>query len=150
MPHPMRQNYRLILASICWLFLLAACSKTPDEEQIRNAIGEIESAVQNRQTGPVLEYLADGFRGPHDMDTRQVRQLMAAHYLRNRNINVVLAGMQIEITGINAHVSFNAAVTGGAGMLPERLQYYDVDTQWRKLDGDWQIIRADWAPAGQE
>lgn len=150
MLHPMRRYYCVFFLSICWLFLLAGCSKTPDEQQIRNAIDEIESAVQNRQTGPVLEHLADNFRGPHDMDTRQVRQLMAVHYLRNQNINVVLAGMQVEISGINARVSFNAAVTGGAGMLPERLRYYDIDTQWRKLDGDWLIIRADWAPVGQE
>ncbi len=131
------------------LLLVAACSKTPDEQLIRGAIDEIESAVQKRETKPVLRHLDKNFVGPEGMNVRQVRQLMAAHYFRNKNINVVLAGMRIQITGGDASVVFNAAVTGGAGMLPERIQYYDVETSWRKLDGDWRIVRADWSPAGQ-
>lgn len=137
---------RLILIP---LLLLGACSKTPDEQLIRSAIDEMESAVQQHQTKPVLKHLAQDFVGPEGMTVRHVRQLMAAHYLGNRNINVVLAGMRIQIMDNDASVIFNAAVTGGAGMLPERLQYYDVKTTWRKLDGDWRIIRADWTPAGQ-
>lgn len=137
------------------LFLLIAlwltgCSKTPDEQLIREAIDEIETAVQDRQTQPVIQRLAEGFRGPQDMNVRQVRQLMAAHYFRNRNINVVLAGMRIQINGIDASVNFNAVVTGGVGTLPDQLQYYDVETVWRKIDGDWRIIRADWSPAGRD
>ena len=133
------------LLSALWL---TGCSKTPDEQLIREAIDQIETAVQNRQTQPVLKRLAEGFRGPQDMNVRQVRQLMAAHYIRNRNINVVLAGMRIQINGIDASVNFNAVVTGGVGTLPDQLQYYDVETVWRKIDGDWRIIRADWSPAG--
>ncbi|MCG6975384.1 MAG: hypothetical protein LJE56_03120 [Acidiferrobacterales bacterium] len=142
--------HRLILPAISLFaaICLAGCSKTPDEQLIRNAIDEIETAVQNRQTQPVLKHLAEGFRGPQDMNVRQVRQLMAAHYFRNRNINVVLAGMRIQINGIDASVNFNAVVTGGAGTLPDQLQYYDVETVWRKMDDDWRIIRADWSPAG--
>lgn len=137
---------RLILIP---MLLLVACSKTPDEQLIRSAIDDMESAVQQRQIKPVLKHLAQDFIGPEGMTVRQVRQLMAAHYFRNKNINVVLAGMRIQILGNDASVIFNAAITGGAGMLPERLQYYDVKTTWRKLGGDWRIIRADWAPAGQ-
>jgi hypothetical protein len=148
-PHPVQQIRSSVFLILVWLLFLAACSKTPDEQLIREAIGEIETAVQQRQTKPVIKHLASNFLGPQDMDVRQVRRLMAAHYFRNQNINVVLAGLRIDINGINASVRFNAAVTGGAGILPERLQYYNVTTQWRKLDGDWRIIRADWQPAGQ-
>ena len=146
---PVQIKFTTVFVLIVLALLQAACSKTPDEQQIREALSEMESAVQNRQTQPVLKHLSSDFRGPHDMTVRQVRQLMAAHYFRNQNINVVLAGLRIEINGINATVRFNAAITGGAGMLPERLQYYDIDTRWRKLDGDWRVIRADWVPAGQ-
>lgn len=125
---------------------LVACDKTPDEEKIRNTLGDIETAVQNRQSRPVLKRLAKNFTGPEGMGIREIRQLMAAHYLRNKNIQVIIAGLRIVVSGNDADVRFNAATTGGAGMLPERLQYYDVETTWRKLDGDWLIVRATWTP----
>ncbi|MFV1997674.1 MAG: hypothetical protein ACC641_06650 [Acidiferrobacterales bacterium] len=125
---------------------LVACDKTPDEEKIRGALNEIEIAVQNRQTRPVLKHLSKNFTGPEGMTVRQIRQLMAAHYFRNKNIQVVIAGLSIKITGIDADVRFNAATTGGTGLLPERLQYYDVETTWQKIDNDWRIVRADWTP----
>lgn len=125
---------------------LVACDKTPDEEKIRAALSEIETAVQKRQTRPVLKYFSKNFTGPDGMTVRQLRQLMAAHYFRNKKIQIVIAGLRIKVTGIDADVHFNAATTGGTGLLPERLQYYDVDTTWRKIDGDWRIKSANWMP----
>ncbi len=125
---------------------LVACDKTADEEKIRGALNEIEMAVQKHQTRPVLKHLSKNFTGPEGMTVQQIRQLMAAHYFRNKNIQVVIAGLSIKVTGSDADVHFNAATTGGASMLPERLQYYDVETTWEKIDGDWRITSADWAP----
>ncbi|MEE8482515.1 MAG: hypothetical protein V3S12_04110 [Acidiferrobacterales bacterium] len=125
---------------------LAACDKTPDEEQIRNVLGEIEIAVQKRQSRPVLKHLSKDFTGPQEMGVKQIRQLMAAHYFRNKNIHIVIAGLRIAINGHDAEVRFNAATSGGIGMLPDRLQYYDVETTWQKIDGDWLIVRASWKP----
>lgn len=125
---------------------LVACDTTPDEEKIRNVLREIEAAVQTRQTEPVLKHLSKNFSGPEGMKVQQIRRLMAAHYLRNKNIQVVITGLRITVNGNDADVRFNAATTGGTGMLPERLQYYSMETSWQKSDGDWLIVYADWAP----
>jgi len=125
---------------------LIACDRTPDEEKIRNTLGKIEAAVQKRETKPALKYLSKNFSGPEGMKIQQIRQMMAAHYIRNKNIQVVIAGLKIKVTGNDAEVNFNAATTGGTGVLPERLQYYDIETVWQKIDGDWLITRADWSP----
>lgn len=125
---------------------LVGCDKTPDEDQIRNVLGEIETAVQQRQSRPVLNHLSKDFSGPQEMGVKQIRQLLAAHYFRNKNISIVVAGLRIEITGNDAEVHFNAATSGGIGLLPDKLQYYDIETIWRKIDGDWLIVRANWTP----
>ena len=133
----------LILAAV----LLVSCSRTPDETLIRQAIDSMVQAVEHRQPGPVLDRLAAGFKGPEEMGVRQVRAYLAAQYFRNPKIHILLTGLRIEVLGNEADVSFHAAVAGGAGLLPDRAQYYSVTTRWRKIDGDWRVVRAEWEPA---
>jgi hypothetical protein len=135
-----------LLFALC-AALLAGCERTPDEVVIRETIDAMVAAVERREPKPVLEKLAQDFRGPEDIDARQVRQILAAQFFRNPNIRVVLAGMKIEVLGIDATARFKAFVTGGEQLLPQRADYYDVTLEWRKRDGDWQIVRALWEPA---
>jgi hypothetical protein len=137
---------RAILLTLAAL-LLVSCSRTPDETLIRQAIDTMVTAVEHRQSGPVLDRLAPGFRGAEDMNARQVRAYLAAQYFRNPKIHILLTGLRIDVLGNEADVRFHAAVAGGAGFVPQRAQYYAVTTRWRKIDGEWQVVRADWEPA---
>jgi ketosteroid isomerase-like protein len=130
------------------LLSLVACHRTPDEAQIRHAIDDMAQAVKRHDSGPVLDRLAPGFHGPEDMDVRQVRALLLAQYFRNPKIHVIVTGLRIHVVGDEADVVFHAAVAGGTGLLPQRGQYYAVTTRWRKIDGDWRVLRATWEAAG--
>ncbi len=136
---------RLIL--LLTVLLLTACSHKPDETLIRQSIDEMVQAVEQHHSGPVLDHLAPAFRGPEDMDTRRVRAFLAAQYFRNPKIHVILTGLHVRLDGDEADVVFHAAVAGGVGIVPERAQYYVVTTRWRKIDGDWRVLRAQWEPA---
>lgn len=127
--------------------VLAGCERAPDDVRIREAIDDMAAAVERREPKSVLENLAQEFRGPEDIDSRQLRQIMAAQFLRNPNIRVVLAGIRIEVLGIDATSRFKAFVTGGEQWLPQRADYYEVTLEWRKRNGDWQVVRALWEPA---
>lgn len=41
---------------------------------------------------------------------------------------------------------FRILVTGGAGLLPESGQLYEVETGWIRDGGDWLLDKAEWQP----
>jgi hypothetical protein len=75
-----------------------------------------------------------------------VRSLLAYHLVRNQKIRVFVSGIQIEVKGEGADVRFKATLTGAEGLIPERLQYYDVHLEWWKNKKQWSIVGAEWGP----
>jgi len=137
---------RLLTIILTTALLLTACSKPPDEQQIRDNLDQVVKAVKDRKPKAVVEHLADDFLGQEQMTAEQVRQFMIAQFFRNQNINLVVTGLKITVEGDTARVDFRAVVTGGMNWLPERVDYYQINSNWVKRDGDWLIHRASWKP----
>jgi len=137
---------RLFTIIVTTALLLSACSKPPDEQQIRDNLDQVVKAVKDRKPKAVVEHLADDFLGQEQMTTEQVRQFMIAQFFRNQNINLVVTGLKISVEGETARVDFRAVLTGGMNWLPERVDYYQINSSWVKRDGDWLIHRANWKP----
>jgi hypothetical protein len=67
-------------------------------------------------------------------------------FLRYRDVGLTLGPLDVDVREQQATVRFTAALTGGAGMLPDSGQVYDVDTGWRLVDGEWRLVNASWKP----
>jgi len=128
------------------LLLFAACSRTPDETLIRQSLDQMVASVEQRQPKEVVSHLTDDFLAQDRMGTEEIRRFMIAQFFRNQKINIVITGLQIEVQGSRARVQFRAAISGGANWLPERLDYYELTTQWQKTGGDWKMQNANWQP----
>ena len=126
--------------------LLSACTKTPDEAAIRDAIGDMSLAVENKESRTFLAYLDPAFQDQYGRDAKVIRQVLAYHFLANQNITVVITDIQIQITGSTAQAILHVATTGASRLIPERGQYYELTTGWRKLDGEWLVVSASWQP----
>jgi hypothetical protein len=126
--------------------MLVACSRSSDESQIRTAIDEMAQAIENRQPKQLLTHLAPSFQGQESIDRDGVRGMMAAQFVRNENIKVFLSGVRIAVNGQLATARFKATLTGAQGVLPERLQYVDVELEWWKDKKQWSVVRATWQP----
>lgn len=137
---------RPLILLLATALLLTACSKPPDEQQIRDNLDLVVKAVKDRKPKAVVEHLADDFLGQEQMTAEQVRQFMIAQFFRNQNINLVVTGLKVTVEGDTARVDFRAVVTGGVNWLPERVDYYQINSGWVKRDGDWLIHRANWKP----
>lgn len=134
------------LAMLC--LLLIACSKPAAEEQIRQQLAELESAVQARDASRIDSVLGENFAGPDGMDRRAARRLAAAIFLRHQAINTRTGPLQIELQGDDsARVSTTVMVSGGSGgLLPEQAEMYRFDSGWRQQGGEWRMVNASWQP----
>ena len=125
-----------------------ACARTPPEQALRDTIAQLQRDIGARDADAVTSVLAEDFVGNEGMDRRGARQLAAGTFLRYREVGAKLGPLQVEMQGDrHATVRFTAAISGGAGLVPQEGQVYQVITGWRLVDGDWMLTSADWTPA---
>ena len=127
--------------------LLSSCSKTPPVEAIENNLAVIQAAIEAKNNGDVMEHILDSFRGNEHLDKTNLRKLLAAHFLRHKNINVVVTTMQVEHnpkSPFYAYMHGLVAITGAEHLLPEDGRIFKVSGQWELHDGDWLLAKLDW------
>lgn len=146
----MRQSERTWSRAVVWMMacilLLAGCARTPPEERLRETLNGLQAAIEERNVSALDEMLAEDFIGPGGLDRSGARRMAQAMFLRYRDVGVGLGPLDVQVHAQHAKVSFTAALTGGAGMLPDSGQMYDVETGWRLEDGEWQLVNANWKP----
>lgn len=125
------------------LILITSCSSKSDEDQIRNRLGEIVSAVEDRDRRRVNAFLTADFVARSRGQQVDSNLLMLAYFRQVKNIRIITYGTEVVVTGNEAAVQLNAVVSGGQGWLPERLNVFNVNTVWLK-DDDWLVQAAEW------
>lgn len=135
-----------VVACACALALVA-CTRPAPEQALRDAIAQMEAAVEARDVDALREPLADDFIGPEGMDRRGAQRLAQLVFLRNRSIGVTLGPLDVAMQGQGATVAFTAGITGASGtLLPESAQVYQVTTGWRLRGEQWELVSIDWKP----
>ena len=133
------------------LLILAACSRSTPEQQLRTTIAQMQQGIEQGEPGAVLEHLAADFHGNGGMDGQAIERLLRAQLLLNRNISVVLGPLDVAITDEHARVDFTVALAGGSGRFGfERGRVHQVQTHWRLDGGQWQLYRAQWGDGQQQ
>jgi hypothetical protein len=146
MEHTHRGRRGAFWRSALLALVLGACARTPPEAQLRATIGELQAAVERRDGSAVQGAIAEDFIGPGGLDRSGARRMAQATFLRYRDVGVSLGPLDIDLREQHATVRFTAAVTGGVGALPDSGQVYDVESGWRLVDGEWQLVNAAWKP----
>ena len=130
--------------------LLAGCSAADSPEaRLRERLGALQAAMEQREGGRIDGFLAEDFIGPRAMDRDGAVRMARAAFLRYRSVGATLVGTpDVEMQGDgHARVRFEAALTGGSGaLLPDAARVWSVDTGWRLEDGEWRMASATWEP----
>jgi ketosteroid isomerase-like protein len=138
---------RQILYCMGWLLmslLAGGCERADDETALRMAVETMQAALESRKADTFLEHVADDYSDSNGGDIRALRKLLLFHFLKNKTIHVFITAQQYELQGNLAVITFNATLTGGENLIPERARIYTVRTRWRKQGGRWKIYRAAW------
>ena len=126
--------------------MVAACAGRPDdpESQLRQAVSELQGAIESKSTDQVMEHVADDLRGRGGIDRDSLRRLLVLHFLRNQSIGVTLGPMQVQLQVPRAEIRVQAILTGADGWIPQRAGGYAVLTKWRLQDDQWLLEYIEW------
>ena len=124
--------------------LLAACDNTPPEQAIKDALAEIETAIEDGDTGTVMDRLSDNVaieRRGRILQRKDIHRTLVGIFFRYPNRNLTFTRIQIDldpVTQKQARVQFTALAWGGKNVLPDDADSYQVDSHWIQ-DGGWKI-----------
>jgi len=122
--------------------LAAACSPPSDEEIIRERLAAMAAAARDKNVLGVRRYLAPRFTARHGRLAVDVNRLLLAWFHRHEVVEARVFNVQVEVEGDGARVRFQAVAGGGPGLLPERLELFDVDSRWRRDPRDGWLMTA--------
>ena len=128
------------------LTLVGACSRTPEAQRIREAIGAMQTAVEARDPKAFLEHISSDFTGNDGSTDREgLHNVLRAAVIRNEKIGVTIGPIDVEAKDERATAGFTVTLTGSAGgMIPERGAIYSVSSGWKREGGEWRCINAKW------
>ena len=125
--------------------LLAACSSTPAEQQIRESLQAAAAAAQAADAGAFGDVLSDEFDGNRgELDRTRLLNMLRVQRLRGAKPCVLLGPISIEARGDRYVTSFTATLSGGGRILPDRIGIYSIETAWKRVNGDWLCYSASW------
>ena len=140
-------NHRtfVVAAVLVVVSVLAACTRSDPEKELRSTIVAMAQAIEQHRVGDALDPVADDFtRESGAFGKQDARRLLAGAMLRNERIQLAATVTDVRIEGTRAFVKLRVIATGGAGLLPERGQTWEFDTVWRREQGRWKVFNAEW------
>jgi len=143
-----RNSPRIAIASLWIVLLVAACSSSSDEEQVRAVIDAAEVAAESRDTSEVMDLVADDYRDAQGLDKSQLTQYLRGYFLVRPKIEIVTRIGAIEFETANrAKVQVDIAMggtqlrVGESSSLTGELEALNVELQRR--DSKWVVTRVD-------
>ena len=130
--------------------LTIGCSEPlSTEQEVIAKIRTLEAQLEDGERRRFMNNIAEDFRAlSGQMNREQLRAFVVLQLTRYQNLNARLFPIEVQKIGESeASAEFKALLTGGPGLIPEDGQLYEFTTHWRKVDGDWLLVAADWKPA---
>jgi hypothetical protein len=135
-----------------WVFvvaalLAAACTRTPDEQRIRETIAQMQKAVEDGAPRDFMRHVSTDFTGNQGtVDHAGLANVLRVEVLRSADQDVLLGPIEVELQGDRATANVTATLAGrGTGsVVPERASVFSIKSSWRKEGADWRCYNAVW------
>lgn len=132
---------------IALVFLTAACSQRPADEEIIHAhLTEMSRALVERDSRAFMNPVAEDFTGiTWNLDRQSLLQLLRREMLVRDRLRAQLIDVRVDMRGEDRAVAgFHAVLIGGSGWIPDEGRWFRVETGWRREGRDWKLISAEW------
>lgn len=135
----------LILALLAWRFWPAPT----EEDRVREVIRAVIAGAEAGDVGDVMAHVSDTFSGDSgegSFDKPMLRSLLTVRFLKHGPIAVFVAEILVNITGSDAHASFDALLTEQSGdwseLLPINADGWHMEVDLRQEQELWRITGA--------
>lgn len=141
---------RGITAIACLLLCLpplTACHRTPDEDQVRQAIASAATAARINDADGVLAQVSDDFAGNNgDLDRHGLKQMLVLRAFRHDSTGVLIGPISVEREGDRLIATFTLTLTGGKpdSLLPDQADIFAMSTAWKREGRHWRCYSATW------
>ena len=138
---------RCVFISLLAILVLAGCAeKLSVEQQIIATLRTMEADAEAGNHLDFMANIADAFKGQQgSLDRREFHRFMIYQINQHRRLQAQFFPIYVTATGEGmASAHFKILVTGGAGLLPESGQLFEVESRWIRDGGDWLLSGADW------
>jgi len=138
---------RLVFSFALAVLALVSCGqKLTVEQQVIATLRDMESAAEEGRHLDFMAYVAQDFSAQQGAMARlDFHRFMIFQINQHRRLQAQFFPIYVSETGEDtASAHFKLLVTGGAGLLPDSGQLFEVETQWVRDGGDWLLRRADW------
>lgn len=139
---------QFIMLAACTL--LFACGDSPDEISLQKNLVAMRDAIQTHETDKFMGYVAPEYKNRFHPDRQALSSFINRHLSANPVIYIYMADIDITFNEENkeiADILLYAGTAGGPDELPVRGQFFKVKTNWKKVDGSWLLVTANWRPA---
>ncbi len=134
--------------ALCMLSLsLLACHSQSPIDALDAAAQSLEENLSSKRNSAVTEQLHQDFSAQQGMDKKAAQQYMLLLFMRFKNVNILVINRTCQLDNSyrdRGHCSAQVAISGAQGLIPERADYYKVNSQWQLNGDDWQLIKLDW------
>ena len=128
------------------LSLLASHSQSPIDA-LDAAAQRLEENLSSKRNSAVTEQLHQDFSAQQGMDKKAAQQQMLLLFMRFKSVNILVLNRSCLLDNSyrdRGHCSAQVAISGAQGLIPERADYYKVNSQWQLNDEGWQLIKLHW------
>jgi Domain of unknown function (DUF4440) len=127
--------------------LLVACSRTPDEQRIRETIAQMQKAVEQGAPRDFMAYVSADFIGNQGtVDRNDLANVLRVEVLRNERQTVFLGPTDVVLQDDRATARVTATLSGrsSGATMPERASVFSIVSSWRKEGATWRCYNAKW------
>ena len=135
-----------LLAAALITLALGACSRPSDEVQIRTTISDMQAAIEAGKPADFMQHMTEDFTGDGGtLDKPALHNLLRVQALGNARIGATVTSIDIELLGDRATARLDVTLTGGsARWMPERGSIQQIESGWRRENGQWLCYNAQW------
>lgn len=114
---------------------------------MRQATEALQTSLENKQTGKLMELLHADFQAQRQYDNEWARRTATLMFLRHRNVRVIALNERSWVDPTypdRGHTEAQVALTGAESLLPQQAGHYQVRLEWWQEGGEWQLARLEW------